>query len=117
MGDKFLFKWNNFQSSVARSFGVLRAEEDLFDVTLVSEDQVAVSAHKLILSASSSFFKSILKKNVHSHPLIYLSEIHSSNLQRVLDYMYEGEVQLMEDQVESFLMVSNKLLLGRKQPS
>ena len=109
MADKFLFKWNNFQSSVARSFGVLRAEEDLFDVTLVSEDQVAVSAHKLILSASSSFFKSILKKNVHSHPLIYLSEIHSSNLQRVLDYMYEGEVQLMEDQVESFLMVSNKL--------
>ena len=109
MADKFLFKWNNFQSTIARSFGVLRAEEDLFDVTLVSEDQVAVSAHKLILSASSSFFKSILKRNVHSHPQIYLSGVNSSNLQRVLDYMYEGEVQLREDQVESFLLVSSKL--------
>ena len=111
MADKFLFKGNNFQSTIARSFGVLRAEEDLFDVTLVSDDQVAVSAHKLILSASSSFFKSILKKNVHSHPLIYLSGVHSTNLLRVLDYMYEGEVKLLEDQVESFLLVSNKLMI------
>ena len=42
MTDKFLFKWNNFQSTVARSFGVLRAEEEFFDVTLVSDDQVTV---------------------------------------------------------------------------
>ena len=109
MTDKFLFKWNNFQSTVARSFGVLRAEEEFFDVTLVSDDQVTVSAHKLILSASSSFFKSILTKNVHSHPLIYLSGVSSTNLLRVLDYMYDGEVRLMEEQVESFLQVSNKL--------
>ena len=109
MTEKFLFKWNNFQSTVARSFGALRAEEEMFDVTLVSDDEVAISAHKLILSASSSFFKSILKKNVHPHPLIYLSGVSSPNLMRVLDYVYEGKVQLREEQVESFLMVSNQL--------
>jgi len=109
MSDKFLFKWNNFQSTVSQSFAVLRRDEDFFDVTLVSDDERQMSAHKLILSASSSFFKSILKRNSHSHPLIYLSGVNSGNLSNLLDFIYQGEVELREDQVESFLSVSQKL--------
>ena len=109
MSDKFQFKWNNFQSTVSQSFGALRREGDLFDVTLVSEDEVQLSAHKVVLSASSSFFKSILRKNPHNHPLIYLSGVTSWSLLHVVDYIYQGQVQLREDQVETFLAVSNKL--------
>ena len=112
MPEKLQFKWDNFQSTVSHTFVELRREEDLFDVTLVTEDEVQMSAHKLILSASSSFFKSILRKNSHSHPLIYLSGVTSSNLLQVLDYVYQGEVQLREDQVESFLSVSSKLKIS-----
>ena len=61
--DKFCLKWNDFQTTVSQSFGLLRKEKDFFDVTLVSDDQVQVSAHKLVLSACSSFFKTILKQN------------------------------------------------------
>ena len=67
--DKFCLKWNDFQTTVSQSFGLLRQEKDFFDVTLVSDDQVQIPAHKLVLSACSSFFKTILKQNSHSHPL------------------------------------------------
>ncbi len=74
MSEKFSLQWNDFQAVVSQSFSALRQEKDFFDVTLVSDDEVQISAHKLVLSACSAFFKSILKRNSHSHPLLYLSE-------------------------------------------
>ena len=44
MGEKFCLKWNDFQSTVSTSFKTLRQEEDFFDVTLVSDDEVQMSA-------------------------------------------------------------------------
>ena len=49
--------WNDFQSSMSSSFGNLRKEKELFDVTLVSDDEVQISAHKIVLAACSTFFK------------------------------------------------------------
>ena len=107
--EKFCLKWNDFQTTVSHSFSLLREEEELFDVILVSDDEVQVSAHKLVLSASSRFFKSILHKKSHSQPLIYLSGIHSTNLAFVLDYIYQGEVQIFQEQLDSFLEIAQKL--------
>ena len=107
--DKFCLKWNDFQTTVAKSFGLLRKEKDFFDVTLVSDDQVQIPAHKLVLSACSSFFKTILKQNSHSHPLIYITGISSTNLGFIMDYIYQGEVQIYQEQLDSFLDSAQKL--------
>ena len=118
--EKFSLKWNDFQSTVAQSFSVLRQEEDFYDVTLVSDDQTQISAHKLVLSASSDFFKSILRKNPHSHPLLYLSGVDSTSLGFVLDYIYQGEVQIYQNELDNFLEVAQKLkiegLLSTEEP-
>ena len=107
--EKFCLKWNDFQTTVSHSFSLLRKEKELFDVTLVSDDEVQISAHKLVLSASSSFFKSILRKNSHPQPFIYLSRINSTNLGFILDYIYQGEVQIFQEQLDAFLDVAQKL--------
>ena len=112
MGEKFCLKWNDFQSTVSSSFKTLRQEEDFFDVTLVSDDEVQMSAHKLILSACSSFFKSILRKNPHQHPLIYLSGVNSANLAYILDYIYQGEVMLYQNNLDQFLDMAQKLKIS-----
>merc|ERR1711997_1026209 len=109
MSEKFSLKWNDFQSVVSQSFSVLRQEADFYDVTLVSEDHTQISAHKLVLSASSDFFKSILRKNPHSHPLLYLSGVDSKSLAFVLDYIYQGEVQIYQNELDNFLEVAQKL--------
>ena len=107
--EKFCLKWNDFHSTVSGSFGQLRKEEDFFDVTLVSDDETQLPAHKLVLSACSSFFKTILKKNTHSHPLIYLSGVNSVNLSFILDYIYQGEVTIYQEELDNFLDVAQKL--------
>ena len=107
--DKFCLKWNCFQSNISKTFSDLRREEDFFDVTLVSDDQQHIAAHKLVLSASSELFKNILKKNTHSNPMIFLSGFNSNDLNFVLDYIYQGEVKLFQDDLENFLNVAKKL--------
>jgi len=108
MSEKFSLKWNDFQSVVSQSFSVLRREEDFYDVTLVSDDQTQIPAHKLVLSASSQFFKSVLKRNSHSH------------LGFVLDYIYQGEVQIYQHDLDNFLEIAQKLkiegLLATEDP-
>ena len=107
--EKFCLKWNDFQTTVSQSFGMLRKEEDFFDVTLVSDDDVQISVHKLVLASSSSFFKSVLRKSPHSHPLVYLSGVDSANLEFIMNYIYHGEVQISQEQLDSFLDVAQKL--------
>ena len=107
--EKFCLKWNDFQVNVSNSFSTLRKENDFYDVSLVSDDDQVVSAHKVVLSASSKFFKSILRKSDHSKPMIYLSGVESTQLNCILDYIYEGEVQLYQEDLDKFLDVAKKL--------
>ena len=107
--EKFSLRWNDFQSTISKSFKILRKENDFQDVTLISDDEQKIQAHKVILSSSSDFFNNILKNNSHSHPLLYLSGVSSTNLQFILDYIYLGEVQIFQEQIDSFLDVAQKL--------
>ena len=109
VSEQFSLKWNDFQRTLSSSFKIHRNEEDFFDVTLVSDDENQVSAHKLLLSSCSTFFKSILRKSSNPHPIIYLSGIDSENLNMVIDYIYHGEVQIYQDQLDIFLGVARKL--------
>ena len=111
MTEKFNLKWNDFQSNISKSFGKLKNEQEFFDVTLISEDQKQVSAHKLVLSACSPYFRTILTNNKHSHPLLCLEGVSSQNLNFVLDYIYLGEVQIFQEQLDGFLKIAQKYQL------
>ena len=111
MSEKFNLKWNDFQSNISKTFSALRSEEDFFDVTLVSEDQKQVSAHKVVLSACSQYFSNVLRQNRHSNPLLCLDGVSSTELQFVLDYIYHGEVQIYQDNLDRFLAVAERFKL------
>ena len=108
MSEKFCLKWNDFETNVSKSFGLLRTEEYLHDVTLVCDDNNQVAAHKLVLSACSDFFKAIFKNNKHQNPLICLEGISSKELQDVLDYMYNGESKIFQDGLDRFLSIAQR---------
>ena len=110
--EKFCLKWNDFQVNVSNSFSTLRNENDFYDVSLVSDDDQVVSAHKVVLSASSEFFKNVLRKADHAKPMIYLSGVESTELNCILDYIYEGEVQLYQKDLNKFLDVAQKLKIN-----
>ena len=81
----------------------------MFDITLVSDDEQHIAAHKLVLSASSEFFKNMLKKASHSNPMIFLSGFKSSDLLLIMDYIYQGEVQILQSDLDGFLDVAQRL--------
>jgi len=105
---KFCLTWKDFNMIFNKEFEELRKSEDFFDVTLACEEN-QVNAHKLVLSAASDFFKNILKKNKHDHPLIYLTGVKFSDLQAILDFIYTGETEVAEGDLETLLSTASKL--------
>ena len=113
MSDKFQLKWNDFSTNVVRSFSSLRNDTDFSDVTLVSDDQKHISAHKVVLSTCSSYFKNLLKdKNQSPYKvMLCLENVKSTELGEILDYIYNGEVKVFEHELERFLAVAQRFQL------
>ena len=109
MSEKFSLKWNDYQSNWNRSLSGLRNDSEFTDVTLISEEKVKFSAHKVLLSSCSNMFKSILKGTNNANPLLYLGGVSSDNLGFILDYIYYGEVNIYQEQLDSFLETAQKL--------
>ncbi|XP_023340349.1 broad-complex core protein isoforms 1/2/3/4/5 isoform X13 [Eurytemora carolleeae] len=106
--EKFCLRWNDFESNISVAFRELREEKDFFDVTLACDDS-QLQAHKVILSACSPFFRNILRKNPHQHPLLYLKGVKYKELVSVLNFMYMGEVNVAQEELNSFLSVAEEL--------
>jgi len=106
--DKFCLRWNDFESNVSLAFREFREDKELFDVTIACDDE-QISAHKVILSACSPFFRDILRRNPHQHPLLYLKGINLPDLQNVLSFMYQGEVSVAQNDLNTFLAVAEDL--------
>ena len=107
--EKFCLKWNDFEKNISGAFRELRDDSDFFDVTLACDDEEQVSAHKVILSACSPFFRQLLRRHKHQHPLLYLRGVTFSDLESVLAFMYHGEVNIAQDQLNSFLSIAEDL--------
>lgn len=113
--ESFCLRWNDFESSYTETFRDLRQDSKFSDVTLVTPDSgnKAVQAHRVILSACSNFFKHMLCKQSqvhdHPHPLLYLRGVSYTNLIKVLDFMYYGEVYVDQHEINSFLAVAEEL--------
>ena len=106
--EKFCLCWNDFESNISTAFQELREDKDFFDVTLACDDD-QIQGHKVILSACSPFFRSILRRNRHEHPLLYLKGVKYADLVSVLNFMYHGEVNVAQEELNSFLAVAEDL--------
>ena len=107
--EKFCLRWNDFESNISSAFRELRSESDLLDVTIACEDE-NILAHRVILSACSSFFKTILKRSrSHQNLVLYLRGVARRDMENVLDFMYHGEVSVAQADLNSFLQVAEEL--------
>ena len=111
MDDKLCLQWNDFKENLGSSFGELRGDKDITDVTLACGDGKQVEAHKVILAASSPFFMDLLKRNKHPHPLIYMRGLKSEDLLAIVDFLYFGETNVLQENLDSFLALAEELQL------
>ena len=111
MSEKLCLQWNDFKENATSAFGILREDADFADVTLACEDGKQFEAHKVILASSSPFFQNILRKNKHPHPLIYMRGLKSEDLVAILDFLYCGEANVYQKNLDSFLAIAEELQL------
>ena len=117
MSHKFNLKWNEFQNNINVAFKALRLERDFSDVTLACDDDGGssgkeIEAHKLILAASSPFFQQLLRENkLMKQPLVLIKGVSQVNLVAMVDFLYHGEVNVLQENLEAFLELSEELQL------
>jgi len=106
---KVCVKWNDFQSAATSSLGLLRNNTRFSDVTLVCEDGQQVEAHRVILATFSPFFHNILSRSPHTHPLIYMRGLKHIDLNALVDFLYHGEANVFQNNLDSFLSLAEEL--------
>ena len=109
--EKLNVQWNDFRENLCSALGDLREDKEFTDVTLVCEDDQQVEAHRVILVASSPFFLDLLKRNKHPHTFIDMKGVRSEILIAMMDFFYHGEANVLQENLESFLMLAGKLQL------
>ena len=99
----------HFQTNLSQPLHDLRSSQILFDVSLVCDDGKRLDAHKVILSAGSAVFKEMLTRNLHPYPLIFMTDISSDELEKILDFIYVGEMAVEGENVAEFIKLAQKL--------
>lgn len=105
---QFSLRWNNYLRHITCAFDSLRSDEDLVDVTLSCEGK-RIRAHKMLLSACSTYFRDLFKENPCQHPVIIFRNVKFEDLAALVDFMYQGEVNVVQDQLASFLTTAELL--------
>ena len=109
MEEILTLSWDDFNQKCPKVFKELWLDTDLSDVTLATEDNDQLAAHKVILAASSPFFKRLLEKNQNPHPLLFLMGVKTVQLRQLLSYIYLGKCDLTQEQLPAFMATGKQL--------
>ncbi|XP_057662484.1 protein jim lovell-like isoform X1 [Diorhabda carinulata] len=107
-GEQFSLCWNNFHANLSSGFHTLFKDEDLVDVTLAAEGKF-LKAHKTVLSVCSPFFKDLFRVNPCKHPIVILPDVNYNALCSLLQFMYQGEVSVSQEEIPTFMRVAEML--------
>ncbi|XP_019881129.1 longitudinals lacking protein, isoforms H/M/V isoform X14 [Aethina tumida] len=105
---QFCLRWNNHQSTLVAVFDTLLENGTLVDCTLAAEGK-CLNAHKVVLSACSPYFESLLSRHFDKHPILILKDVKFQELKAMMDYMYRGEVNISQDQLGALLKAAESL--------
>ncbi|XP_059046156.1 protein bric-a-brac 1-like isoform X2 [Achroia grisella] len=107
--EHYCLRWNNHQSNLLGVFSQLLHDESLVDVTLACSEGASIRAHKVVLSACSSYFRSLFVDHPSRHPIVILKDVGLEELRTLVDFMYKGEVNVQYCQLPALLKTAESL--------
>lgn len=105
---QYCLKWNNHTNNMVKVFNELLEDENFVDVTLAC-DGVSIKAHKMVLSACSTYFRDLFINNPCKHPIVILKDIQYEDLRAIIHFMYSGEVNVSYTQLAPLLKTAEAL--------
>ena len=88
-------------------------ESSFSDVTLVSDDQKPLKAHRYVLGYFSPVLKNVLLANPHPHPLVYLRGVNHEELDSILQFIYLGKALLRHSNMKRFALAVKDLQIKK----
>jgi len=107
--EKYKINWHTYSDHLRDMLHNMMKSDQLTDVTLVCDDKRKFKAHKIVLSACSLVFKSIIDDLPNNDSMIYLKGIHYQDMESILEFMYLGVATFYQDRMNEFLNVAKSL--------
>lgn len=107
--EHYCLRWNNHQNNLLGVFSQLLRDESLVDVTLACSEGHSIRAHKVVLSACSSYFQTLFLDHPSRHPIVILKDVRFTELRTLIEFMYKGEVNVEYCQLSALLKTAESL--------
>ena len=107
--EKMVLEGGNFSNDLVNIFQELKDDIEFTNVTLVTDGGAIIKAHKVVLSSFSPFFKDLLIKNPHQHPLLYMRGVNYADLRAIIDFIYLGQTKVEMSNFSEFITLATDL--------
>ena len=97
---QYCLRWKYHHSNLQTMFSQLLERQAYCDVTLACEGKT-LRAHKVVLSACSTYFDTILSQYEEKDPIVIMRDVKFSDIKVLVEFMYKGEINI--DHVIFFL--------------
>ncbi|KAL7040829.1 hypothetical protein ACKWTF_000532 [Chironomus riparius] len=108
--EEFALCWNKlkFAENLSSGFQSLFDRGDFVDCTIACDGQL-LQCHKLVLAICSPYFREIFMNNPCRHPIIILKDVTFSIMSELLQFMYQGEVNVKQAELQAFMSIAESL--------
>lgn len=88
----------------------LQFQESYCDATIACDGKF-YPVHKLVLSTCSDYFEQMFERTNCKHPIIVLKDIRHEDLEALLNYMYVGEVNVLQNELAGLIKAAECLMI------
>ena len=102
-----------FCVELMKRLNIQRKRDYLCDITLVTNDDIELKAHRNVLSAVSPFFCKLLESDMKENRegIIRFEEISGCVMEDVLEFIYTGTVEVTQENAKELIAAGNYLMI------
>nr|CAH7746685.1 unnamed protein product [Callosobruchus chinensis] len=105
---QYCLRWRYHHSNLQTMFSQLLEREAFCDVTLACEGKT-IKAHKIVLSACSTYFETILSQYEEKDPILIMKDVKYVDIKCLVEFMYKGEINVEHCHLATLLKTAEEL--------
>ncbi|CAG9823518.1 unnamed protein product [Phaedon cochleariae] len=105
---QYCLRWRYHHSNLQTMFSQLLEREAFCDVTLACEGRT-IKAHKIVLSACSTYFETILSQYEEKDPILIMKDVKYVDIKCLVEFMYKGEINVEHCHLATLLKTAEEL--------
>uniref|UniRef100_A0A6P7F7L3 Protein tramtrack, alpha isoform-like isoform X1 n=1 Tax=Diabrotica virgifera virgifera TaxID=50390 RepID=A0A6P7F7L3_DIAVI len=105
---QYCLRWRYHHSNLQTMFSQLLEREAFCDVTLACEGRT-IKAHKIVLSACSTYFETILSQYEEKDPILIMKDVKYIDIKCLVEFMYKGEINVEHCHLATLLKTAEEL--------